>query len=137
MSIKNALDKALDRIDFEETVAVGRSDEQMIREAEITAFEEKARKLAAQRCCEIAGELSDSYGFPSEHAVGAETVAVMIAHEFGLNKHPRSNARLHAIKNATDHMDWLCREWIRTNPDADVLAVTVMQLAGWAKEQVK
>ncbi len=46
----------------------------------------------ARRCAEIASEVSNSYdktdGFPSLHAVGAETVAVTIRREFGLDGKP-------------------------------------------------
>ena len=45
------------------------------------------RRETATRCAEIAGQVADSYGeFPSEHAVGAETVAVTIRREFGLGE---------------------------------------------------
>lgn len=48
----------------------------------------QAKQEAAQECMAIAKEVSESYdkedGFPSHHAVGAETVAVMIRERLGL-----------------------------------------------------
>ena len=47
-----------------------------------------AKRETAARCAAIASEVSASYdkedGFPSHHAVGAETVAVTIIAKFGL-----------------------------------------------------
>lgn len=52
------------------------------------AVMKKAVAECARRCAEIAAEVSQSYdkddGFPSHHAVGAETVAVTIRREFGI-----------------------------------------------------
>lgn len=74
--MEDALDKALDRIEFEEIAAVGRADDPEIL----------WRKMSYTR--------------------------------------------------ALGEMDWLYREWIKANPQASVLDITVMQLAAWAKEQV-
>lgn len=47
------------------------------------------RRDTARRFAEIASEVSNSYdksdGFPSHHAIGAETAAVTIRREFGLD----------------------------------------------------
>lgn len=48
------------------------------------------RRQVAEECANLAASLADSYvktnGFPSEHAVGAETVAVVIRKHFGITK---------------------------------------------------
>lgn len=88
VSIRRRVDHKTDRSDYEACIDMCPACLCDQPKPALDALLAQAKREAAQECMAIAKEVSESYdkehGFPSHHAVGAETVAVTIREKFGL-----------------------------------------------------